>query len=169
MLILGNIISLIGCIAMIAIGFIKNKNRILVAQMGQFTVQGIGHLCLGAYPAVLCCGISILRIAVFSRLKKVPLWLKLAFLVFQAAITYLLGAQGFFDWVPVLSMVLYTLCFDTEDAILFKLVNMAGLVLWIFHDFHYQNYASFTFDILTVISTTLGMLMIARDRIKKAS
>ena len=169
MLITGNVVSLIGCIIMIAIGFIKKKKSILLAQTGQFAVQGLGHLLLGAYSAVLCCGISILRIGVFTRFKKVPAWLKLSFLAFQTVLTYLLGAHTFFDWVPVLSMILYTWYFDTEDAILFKLVNLAGLMLWVFHDFHYRNYASVTFDLLTVVSTISGMIMVAKDRRKKAS
>lgn len=167
MLLAGNIVAFLGCLLMVAIGFIKNKKRILVAQMAQFTIQGVGHFLLSAYSAVLSCGISILRIFVFGRFRKVPAWLKVAFLSFQTVLNFLLGARSFYDWVPVLSMVLYTWYLDTEDAVVFKLVNMAGLVMWIFHDFHYRNYASVAFDIFTVISTTVGIALILWERAKK--
>lgn len=169
MLLAGNIISFIGCVLMISIGLIKNKKHMIIAQTAQFSIMAVGHLLLGAYSAVISCVVSTLRIFVFTRFKKVPMWLKLVFLAGQTVLTLALGASTFFDWVPVLSMVLYTLYFDNEDPIVFKLVNMAGLIMWVFHDFHYQNYAAFTFDILTIISTTLGILMILRDRMKKAS
>ena len=169
MLLAGNIISFVGCVLMISIGLIKNKKHMILAQTAQFSIMAVGHLLLSAYSAVISCVVSTLRIFVFTRFKKVPLWLKLAFLAAQTVLTCMLGARTFFDWVPLLSMVLYTLYFDNEDPVVFKLVNMAGLIMWVFHDFHYRNYASGTFDILTIISTTLGIVMIARDRRKRCS
>lgn len=168
MLIAGNVISFLGCMVMIALGLVKNKKHILLGQMGQFTLQGVANLLLGAVSGVVSCVVSILRIAVFTRFRKVPAWLKLSFLALQAVLTLLMGAQTFSDWLPVLSMVLYTWYLDTEDAVLFKLVNMAGVVMWVFYDFIHRNYSAFTFDLFTIISTTVGILMILSDRKRKA-
>lgn len=167
MLLLGNIISFVGCLLMIGIGLIKNKKHILLAQCGQFSLQGLAHLVLGAVSGAVSCYVGVLRIFVFSRFKKVPSWLKVLFLAGQSVITVLLGAQTFSDWLPVLSMVLYTWYLDTEDAVLFKLVNMAGVVMWVFYDFMHHNYSAFAFDLLTIISTTTGIFMVLRDRKNK--
>ena len=67
--VLGNIISLAGCIIMILIGFIKSKQKIMFAQCVQFTLQGISHMVLGGVSGAIGCAVSILRNIVFSKVK----------------------------------------------------------------------------------------------------
>ena len=163
MILLGNGISFVGCLLMISIGFIKKKEHILTAQCGQFTIQGVAHLMLGAMSGVLACVVSILRIVAFTKLKP-SVWLKVGFMVLQALLTIAFGADSFVDWLPVLSMVLYTWYLDTDSAVVFKLVNMAGLVMWVIYDLLHMNYVGFSFDILTIISTTIGIALVYRER-----
>lgn len=160
MTLLGNCISFVGCFLMIAIGFIKKKEHILTAQCGQFTIQGIAHLILGAVSGFLSCMISLVRILVFTRVKKVTVWHKLGFLALQAVLTIALGADSIVDWLPMLSVVLYTWYLDTDSAVLFKIVNIVGVAMWVIYDLVFLNYVAFTFDILTVVSTTIGIFMI---------
>lgn len=165
MVIAGNIISFIGCMMMIAIGFLKKKKQILWAQCGQFSVQAVGNLVVGSVSGCLSCIIGVIRIVVFDRVK-VTAWLKLGFLALQAALTAWTGADSIIEWIPFFSMIAYTWYLDTENAVVFKLANMAGVVMWAFHDFHYRLYVPFCFDILTVVSTVTGILLILRDRKK---
>lgn len=160
MILLGNCISFLGCFLMIAIGFIKKKEHILTAQCGQFVIQGTAHLILGAVSGFLSCMISLVRILVFTRVKKVTVWHKIGFLALQALLTVALGADSFVDWLPMLSVVLYTWYLDTDNAVLFKIVNMIGVAMWVIYDLIFLNYVAFTFDILTVVSTTIGIFMI---------
>ncbi len=160
MILLGNCISFVGCFLMIAIGFIKKKAHILTAQCGQFAIQGIAHLILGAVAGFLSCMISITRILVFTRVKKVTVWHKVGFLLLQALLTIVLGVNSFVDWLPMLSVVLYTWYLDTDSAVLFKVVNMVGVVMWVIYDLIFLNYVAFAFDILTIVSTTVGIFMI---------
>lgn len=166
MLILGNIISFLGCLMMIVIGFVKKKERILTAQCVQFSLQAVANWILGGFAGALSGFISVARIAVFTRVK-VTLWLKLGFLAGQAVLTVLLGAETLVEWLPFLSMVLYTWYLDTDNVILFKTVNMTGVVMWVFYDLLHRNYAAFAFDILTIISTVSGILLVLRDSRKK--
>lgn len=160
MILLGNCISFVGCFLMIAIGFIKKKEHVLTAQCGQFTIQGVAHLILGAVSGFLSCMISLVRILVFTRAKRVTVWHKLGFLALQAVLTVALGVDSFVDWLPMLAMVLYTWYLDTDSAVLFKVVNMVGVAMWVIYDLVFLNYVAFTFDILTVVSTSIGILMI---------
>lgn len=166
MILLGNCISFVGCLLMIGIGFIKKKDHILTAQCAQFTIQGVAHILLGAMSGFLACVVSILRIVAFTKLKP-TVWLKIGFLALQSLLTIAFGADSFVDWLPVLSMVLYTWYLDTDNTVVFKLVNMAGSVMWVVYDLLYLNYVGFTFDILTIISTTIGIVLVQLERKRK--
>lgn len=163
MILIGNLISFVGCVLMVAGGFIRKKENILTVQCVQFGVQAISHLVLGAVTGFVSSVISVVRILVFNRVK-VTAWLKLGFIALQVVMTLLAGAETLIDWLPVLSMVCYTWYLDTESAVTFKIVNIIGLVMWVIFDLHYLNFVAFTFDILTLISTTVGILMILRSK-----
>lgn len=163
MVILGNVISFIGCILMVGIGFIKQKNTILVGQCIQFGLQGAGHLFLGSIPGMISCGVSILRNLFFSR-RKVTVWLKLSFIALQTVLTVATGPQNLIQWLPLVAVVPYTWYLDTENVVLFKLVNIFGCVCWIFHDFYYLNYAAGVFDILAVVSTGISVFQLLREK-----
>ena len=163
MIILGNILSFAGCLLMILAGLIKKKDKILVVQGGQFCLQAMSNLVLGAMPGFISCVLGLARILVFTRVR-VTVWLKIGFLALQAALTLLWGASTLVEWIPFLSMVLYTWYLDTDNAVLFKVVNIVGLLLFAVHDLHYLNYVAFAFDLMTVVSTALGIVMILRNR-----
>lgn len=163
MLLLGNLISLVGCSMMILIGFIKNKDKILLAQSAQFSIQAAGNLVLGSVSGGISCVIAVIRIFVFKYVK-VTVWLKLGFIALQAILTALSGAHTIIQWIPCLSMVAYTWYLDTDSAIVFKLANVAGVIMWAVHDFHYRNYVAFSFDLMTIVSTFIGICLILKDR-----
>ena len=165
MLLLGNLISLVGCSMMILIGFIKNKDKILLAQCGQFSIQAAGNLVLGSVSGGISCIIAVIRIFVFKYVK-VTVWLKLGFIGLQAVLTALSGAHTIIQWIPCLSMVAYTWYLDSDSAIVFKLANVAGVIMWAVHDFHYHNFVAFSFDIMTIVSTFAGIWLILKDRKK---
>lgn len=162
-LILGNVISFIGCTLMILIGFIKKKERILLAQSAQFSIQALSNLILGSMPGTISCVLGLVRILVFARVR-VTVWLKLGFLALQAVLTFLWGASSFVEWIPFLAMVLYTWYLDTDNTVLFKWVNLFGVLLFAIHDWHYRNYVGVAFDLMTVASTLIGVLLLLREK-----
>ena len=52
--ILGNIISFIGCTIMVAVGLIKSQKAVLAIQCVQFTIQASANLILGAVSGAIC-------------------------------------------------------------------------------------------------------------------
>lgn len=162
MFLLGNLLSLVGCSMMILIGFIKKKERILLAQCAQFSIQSVSNLVLGSVSGFIASVIAVIRIFVFTKFK-VTVWLKLAFLALQAALTLAFGAHTLIQWIPFLSMVLYTWYLDTDNVVTFKIVNLVGVIMWAFHDWHYRNFVALSFDIFTIVSTTIGIWLVIRD------
>ena len=150
---------------MIAVGLIKKKKHMLLAQAVQFTFQSLGNIVLGSINGFICSVLAVVRIFVFSKVK-VTVWLKLAFIVLQLVLTLWMGADTIYEWIPFLSMLAYTWYLDTKNPVTFKIVNLIGSSLWVFHDFHYSNYTAFAFDILTIISTVIGITSILRENKK---
>ncbi len=165
MLLLGNLISFVGCLLMVFIGFIKDKDKILLAQCGQFGIMSVGNLVLGSVSGSISGIIAVIRIVVFKHVK-VTVWLKLGFIALQFVLTAIAGAETLIQWIPAISMVLYTWYLDSDSAIVFKLANVSGVMMWAFHDWYYRNFVSFSFDLFTIASTFIGIWLILRDKKK---
>ena len=135
----------------------------MLAQFSQFCIQSVSNIVLGSVSGFIAGIIAAIRIFVFTNFK-VTIWMKLAFLALQAALTMAFGAQTLIEWIPFLSMILYTWYLDTDNVVLFKLVNVFGVMMWAFHDFHYRNYVAFSFDVMTTVSTFIGIYLVLRDK-----
>ncbi len=160
---LGNIAALIGCVIMVCIGLIRKKNHILLAQCAQFTFMGLGNLALGAAAGVIANVVSILRNITFSKFKP-TWWLKTGFVVIQIALTLWTGIHNVYEWLPIISVIIFTLSLSLKTDSQFKLVLGLTQLLWLVYDLHYQNYVSAVFDVLTVVSTLVGIWMIQKAK-----
>ena len=166
MLLFGNIVALIGCIVMVAIGFIKKKDQILKAQCVQFALMGMGNLILGATAGFISNFIGIVRNLVFVRMEPKP-WMKVGFIVVQGILTRITGGTALIEWLPLIAVTVYTWCLDMKSAIGFKCVLIFGQSLWLVYDWYYLNFSAFFFDILTMLSTAYSMLMLYRENKKR--
>lgn len=163
MLLIGNLISLLGCLLMVAIGFIRRKEHILMAQCAQFGFLALGNLALGAMAGYVSGVVSVTRNVVFSKVRG-TVWLKLAFIAVQVVLTLWAGVETPVEWLPTLAAVVFTWFLDTDSAVRFKLSIMAGQALWVVYDLYYRNYVSFTFDILTILSNLAGIVLILKNK-----
>ena len=163
MLFLGNAAAFVGCILMVAIGFVKKKERILMAQCVQFGFMGLGNLLLGATAGFISNLVSIVRNLVFTRVAN-PLRAKILFIAVQVGLTLFTVGTGLVDWLPVITVVIYTWCLDMKNPVGFKLVLIGTSLLWAVYDWNYLNYVAFTFDLLTVGSTALGIFRIQKEK-----
>jgi len=163
LLLLGNIAAFIGCMIMVGIGLVKKKEHILTAQCVQFAFMGLGNLALGAGAGFISNVVSIVRNLVFARVKNTAS-LKLLFIAVQAWLTVLIGGTALIEWLPVIAVVVYTWFLDIKNPIAFKLLIIGTQILWTVYDLYYRNYVAFTFDILTMISTVLGIIRIKHTK-----
>ena len=162
MFFLGNAMSLIGCVLMVAIGFVRRKDRVLALQCVQFGFLAAGNLLLGAVSGFISGVVSILRNLIFPWVKN-SVWLKLLFISAQVLLTLLAGWAGPISLLPLAAGILFTWFIDTRSDVQLKAVIIAAQMLWAVYDWHYRNFVAFTFDILTILSNITGIVMLKRE------
>ena len=161
MAVFANVISLIGCAMMVAIGLIRNKDKILTVQCVQFVFQGAAHLMLGAVSGFVCCVVSIVRNLVF-RAGKGGFLLKLGFIGLQTALTFAFTIFAWIELLPILATIVFTWFLDVKNPVHFKLVLISAQMMWLVYDLYYGNFVAAAFDVMTVGSTLAGIFLILR-------
>ena len=162
MLLFGNLVSMLGCVLMVMIGFVRKRERVITLQCFQFGLLGLGNLILGATSGFISGMVSILRNLIFPRVKG-GLWLKLVFILVQVVLTVLAGWTGPISLLPLFAGILFTWFIDTKSDVQLKSVIILAQVLWAVYDITYRNFVSFTFDILTIVANVAGIVMLKRE------
>lgn len=163
LLLLGNAVSMVGCLIMVAIGFLKRKQHILIAQSVQCLFMGAGNLILGGVSGFICNVVTIVRNLVFAR-WDVTLGLKLFFIGLQVVLSLGSLGDGLICWLPILAAAVFTWFLDTKSEAKLKIVILFTQVMWLIYDIYYQNYVATTFDVLTMCSNLMGLYMIQKKR-----
>lgn len=160
-LLLGNFISLMGCLLMVAIGFLRKKSHILTAQCFQFGLLGLANLILGATSGFVSGVVGITRNLVFSKVKSTR-FLKILFIAVQVVLSLPFVGNGLVDWLPIFAAVLFTWCIDTRSEVVLKFCIILAQFFWMLFDLYYRNYTAMAFDIFTMLSNLIGIFMVHR-------
>lgn len=163
LLLIGNGISMIGCLIMVAIGFLKKKNQILLAQCVQCLFMGVGNLTLGGVSGFICNIVTILRNLVFVKCRNTT-FLKVFFIILQLVLSIGTLRTGFISWLPILSAALFTWCMDTKSPAKLKICILCTQVMWLVYDLYYRNYAASAFDVMTMVSNLIGLYMVCKKK-----
>jgi hypothetical protein len=150
-----------GCILMVAIGFVRKKERVISLQCFQFGLLGLSNLILGATSGFISGLVSVARNLIFPRTKG-GLLLKLLFINVQVLLTLLMGMDGLISLLPLLAGVLFTWFIDTKSDGQLKVVIICAQVLWAVYDAYYRNYVAFSFDLMTIVANVVGILLLAK-------
>ena len=162
-LLLGNCISLIGCLVMVTVGFLKKKSQILIAQCFQCTFIGFANLILGGISGFTCMMISLVRNLIF--LKHTPsILLKLCFITLQILFSLAGLSNGLINFLPIIGASLYTWNLDTTNIVRLKVVIIITMILWLIYDLHFHNYVSSAFDIMSICSNIIGLFMLRKRK-----
>lgn len=162
-LLIGNAISMIGCLIMVAIGFLKKKTHILIAQSVQCCFMGFGNLILGGVSGFICNIVTILRNLVFVK-YPVTAKLKISFIGLQLLLSLGSMSLNVITWLPLLSASLFTWFLDTSGAAKLKIVILCTQVMWLVYDLYYRNYVAAAFDIMTMCSNLIGLFMVIKSK-----
>ena len=162
-LLIGNAVSMIGCLIMVLIGFLKRKNHILVAQCAQCLFMGVGNLVLGGISGFVCNIVTIIRNLVVLKFRNTT-FLKIAFVVLQFVLSMGSLSAGFISWLPILSAALFTWCMDTKSPAKLKICILCTQVMWLVYDLYYRNYAASAFDVMTMVSNLIGLYMVCKQK-----
>ena len=162
-MILGNALSLVGCIMMVAIGFVKKKEKILHYQCVQFGFMAAGNLVLGGMSGTIANVVGIFRNLAFAK-NKGGWGLKARFILIQLVISFVCWIPDVFELLPIVATVIFVLFLDTKSDVLFKAINILAMAMWVVYDFSNRNYVAFIFDILTIVSSAMAMVSLLKGR-----
>ena len=163
LVVMANLVSMIGCVMMVGVGFLQKKRTILLVQCVQFGFLAAGNLLLGAMTGFISGLVSIARNLLFLKWENTRL-MKIAFVAVQLVLSLSVGINGLVDWLPVLSAVLFTWFLDVKSEVRLKLVMIAAQSMWLVYDFVYLNYVTCAFDAMTVVSNAIGIVMLLRKK-----
>ena len=162
-LLIGNLISGIGCLIMVGIGLLRKKSHILIAQCVQCGFMGFGNLILGGVSGFICNIVTILRNLVFVK-YPVTTKLKITFIGLQLLLSLGSMSLNVITWLPLLSASLFTWFLDTASAAKLKIVILCTQVMWLIYDLYYRNYVAAAFDIMTMCSNLIGLFMVIKSK-----
>ncbi len=165
MVILANAISFVGCILMVAIGFIRERDKILKTQCVQWVIMGVSNLMLGGVTGFISNMISIGR-NLYTLKRDLTRPVKIGFIAVQIAFSAAFNQIGWLGWLPIFAAVSFTMFLDVKDERVLKAAIIFGQVLWAVFDFFLLNYTACAFDIFTIISTAIGIMNLMRQRQK---
>lgn len=163
LLLIGNAISMIGCLIMVLIGFLKQKSQILAAQCIQCLFMGVGNLVLGGISGFVCNIVTILRNLVFLKFRNTT-FLKILFIVLQFVLSIGSLSTGFISWLPILAAALFTWCMDTKSEAKLKICILCTQVMWLTYDLYFRNYAASAFDVMTMVSNLIGLYLVCKKK-----
>ena len=161
-LLIGNAISMIGCLVMVGIGFLKKKNHILIAQSIQCLFMGAGNLILGGISGFICNMVTILRNFVFLKFRNTTV-LKIFFILLQFVLSISSLSLGWISWLPIAAAALFTWYMDTKSEAKLKIVILCTQVMWLTYDLYFRNYVASAFDVMTMISNTICLFAILKS------
>lgn len=162
-IILGNIVSFLGCTVMVLIGFIKNKDRYIVMQTLQFLLNALSHFLLGGFGGTVASLVSAARNIIIAKWKCTT-GIKIALIAVQAALSISTVTANPITWIPIIAAGMFTWYIDTKDAMWFKWVIIITLIMWTVYDIYHHNYVSIWFSIFTLITNGISMVKIHKER-----
>ena len=171
-MIIGNILTFIGSVLMMLLGLTKNKKTFLLTQMGMNVFFAAGFICIGGVSGAVVNFVTMTRNAVCLKLRFNKA-LKVVFIGLQAGITllfWLLDAPAEFGWMtvifwlPVIANCAFTWFMDSPNMIFIKALCIGTQILWGIYDFTVKNYSTVPFDIATVITNIIGIVLLVRAK-----
>ncbi len=160
LVIIGNIFGLVGALMMVGLGFIHKRKYILVGQILQFVIMGVGNLVLGGVSGFISNIVGIVRNIFFLKYDMTNGW-KSFFMIIQIIISaYFMYRMGFrwIELLPILATAVYTWLLDTKKESHLKIVLNCCQLMWLVYDIMILNYTAAVFDILTICSNFVGMV-----------
>ncbi|MBP3673688.1 MAG: YgjV family protein [Oscillospiraceae bacterium] len=157
--IVANVFSTIACVVMVAIGFLKKKDHIVLGQCVQLGFLGISNFMLGAVAGGIGNALGVIRNLVLPKVAK-PLYWKVGFIAVQLVLTLLTWDYvTWVAWIPFMYAVILTCVLDTKSVTVFKVAIIIAQALFCLYDWHYKNMGGMAANVLTIASNTISIIV----------
>ena len=167
LILVGRIFSILACILMVIIGYIKHKRTILWAQNLQFILFSISYACLGGIAAVVSNMVSLLRNLICLK-WNLTLPLQLFFIAFQGVFNFITTDNRWIDCLQFMAATFITLSLRSKKDIIINLGCIGSILCFGTYDFFLRNWIVFAFDCFSMITSLIGVFRIIFDKEKEA-
>ena len=164
--VIANIIDLIAALIQVGSGSIKQKTKILVAQIIQLLMQAVSMLLLGGITGAINNVLSCFRNYLCYKEKLNIVW-KAILIAASIGMTVLLNDQGLLGIIPAAVCTIFIIFMDVKDPVKFKFLVTASFVPWMFYHFILKSYVGALFDIATIITNAITLRSMLKDKQKK--
>lgn len=165
LIIIGNIIAFFGSILMVVSGYVKSKKIALFIQAIELSLFTAACFCLGAISGAIVNMISIPRDILVYK-DKLNLTTKFIIWITTVGLSIWFNDAGLIGYLPIMSTTIYTFWLDRVDKINFKILTIVAISFWVVYDFIFKAYVGCTFDLLTVIASSIAIYRIHKDNKK---
>lgn len=165
-LIIGNILGFIASIIMVSVGLFKAKKNILLGQVTNISIFSISHYILGGITAVFVDAASIACnfLCYKGKLNTIA---KIIIIAFSFISSFAVNNLGFIGYLPAIGLAVYIIFMNVQDIKKFKLLMIFLMSVWVFFDFTIKSYAACLFDLGTIITNIISLIVIIKNEQKK--
>lgn len=161
--IIGNIITFIGSLVMTASGFLKEKKAILLSQSLMYVLLGTGMLFLGGITGACVDFVNVGR-NLYTLKYELTTKVKLICIALEVLLTICFNRSGLLGCLPVTTSVLITWTLSSKDEVVLKAAFILCQIMWAVYDVSIRNYATFVFDVVSIITTLIGIWRVRMAR-----
>ena len=161
--IIANVIDFLAAILQVGSGSIKQKRKILVVQTIQILMQGVSMLLLGGITGTINNVLSCFRNYLCYK-EKLNIYWKSFLIAASIGMTVIVNEQGFLGIIPAAVCTVFIIFMDVKDPVKFKLLVTLSFVPWMFYHFILQSYVGAIFDAATIITNTITLCVMLKER-----
>lgn len=161
--IIANSIDFIAALIQVATGSIKQKTKILIAQIIQLLMQAVSMLLLGGITGAINNVLSCFRNYLCYKDRLSIFW-KSVLIAASVGMTILFNEQGLLGIVPAAVCTVFIIFMDVKDPVKFKLLVTLTFVPWMFYHFILKSYVGAIFDVATIIVNTIALASMLKSR-----
>lgn len=153
-IIIGNVIMLIGSIAMVLSGFCNTRKKTILMQTVQMVIMALGSLCLGSFTGATMNIFSAVRNGL-SYKNKLNTSSKIVLIAVSSSLALYVNNIGIIGTIPIIVFWMYALFMNAENVVHHKILAIIGCSLFTIHDMYICSYTSCVFNIFTVLSNSI--------------
>ncbi len=139
---------------------INDKKKIIFLMVLINVFSAISFILLGSLSGALICGFAVMQAIVNkhfeSKSGKVPKGIVAVYIV----ISIIIGVVSFkklVDVIPTICSIMYSITILQSKEKNIRILSLINMLLWVAFDLSYGAYTTVISDLVTVVSTLIGM------------
>ena len=151
---------------------LKDKKNIIFMFFLINIFATINYFLLESYSGALICFFAIIQLFVNNLYERRSMPVPKSIIAVYIAVSIIMGAvtfKGIIDVIPIICSILFTLSIIQSKEKNIRLITLLNVLLWIFYGIICKAYTAALSDLITTISTLIGIYRFDIKKYKKAT